>query len=220
MAALSCCLWWFLGGVLLGWLANWLLGWLWGGGGRGAGGGDASTPRAPSVHAPPASAPQASAGATARVDAALTIDHSEAPAPPSAIHHLLTPAHASALHRLITTPAAATTPYLAPTEMHMSSAAASRHATSSGGTPDDLTIIEGIGPKIAELLRQHGVETFAALAAMAPAALQAILDKGGSRFRMAVPDTWPEQALLAGQARWSELKALQETMRAGIRPES
>ncbi len=83
--------------------------------------------------------------------------------------------------------------------------------------PDDLKIIEGIGPKISGLLRAGGIETFAGLARSAPSAIQAILDQAGSSFRMANPATWPEQAGLAATNQWVALKALQERLTAGNR---
>jgi hypothetical protein len=82
---------------------------------------------------------------------------------------------------------------------------------------DELEIIEGIGPKIAELLRASGVTTFMALANMLPAQIQDILDKGGGNFKLARPDTWPEQADLAAHNRWQALKALQQVLVAGNR---
>jgi predicted flap endonuclease-1-like 5' DNA nuclease len=62
--------------------------------------------------------------------------------------------------------------------------------------PDDLEVVEGIGPKIAQLLRQHGITTFVQLATASPAEILAILEKGGPNFRIANPGTWPEQAVL------------------------
>jgi predicted flap endonuclease-1-like 5' DNA nuclease len=56
---------------------------------------------------------------------------------------------------------------------------------------DDLLIVEGIGPKISELLNQNGIYTFAQLAGTSIERLRAILDAGGSRFRIADPGTWP-----------------------------
>lgn len=82
---------------------------------------------------------------------------------------------------------------------------------------DDLGIIEGIGPTIAERLRADGLDTFAALARTAPAAIQAILDKAGPSFRMANPATWPEQSGLAASDQWQALKALQDRLNAGNR---
>jgi predicted flap endonuclease-1-like 5' DNA nuclease len=82
---------------------------------------------------------------------------------------------------------------------------------------DDLEIIEGIGPKIAQLLRDAGVNTFAALSRMTPAQIQPILDKAGAHFKLADPATWPEQAGLAASNRWGELKALQDALDGGKR---
>ena len=46
------------------------------------------------------------------------------------------------------------------------------------GEPDDLTLIEGIGPKINALLNQNGVYTFAQLAATSVERLRSILELG------------------------------------------
>jgi predicted flap endonuclease-1-like 5' DNA nuclease len=81
--------------------------------------------------------------------------------------------------------------------------------------PDDLLIVEGIGPKISDLLNQNGIFTFAQLATTSVERLRAILDAGGSRFRIADPGTWPTQALLAREGYMDALKALQGTLRAG-----
>jgi len=83
--------------------------------------------------------------------------------------------------------------------------------------PDNLEIIEGIGPSIAHLMRSSGVNTFAKLAGMSIAGLQAILDKGGPRFRVANPQTWAEQAALAVANRWADLRRLQDALDAGLR---
>jgi predicted flap endonuclease-1-like 5' DNA nuclease len=82
---------------------------------------------------------------------------------------------------------------------------------------DDLEIVEGIGPKIAELLHADGVKTFAQLAAMTPAQIQPLLDKAGPNFKLANPETWPDQADLAARNRWTALKAMQDGLTAGIR---
>ena len=81
----------------------------------------------------------------------------------------------------------------------------------------DLTVVEGIGPKAAELLRAHGIDGFAALAASGAHELREILDQGGPNFRLTNPDDWPQQARLAADNRWAELKALQRA-RVGNAP--
>ncbi len=81
--------------------------------------------------------------------------------------------------------------------------------------PDDLEIVEGIGPKIAQLLRQHAVTTFVQLASASPAEIAAILEKGGPDFRIANPGTWPEQAGHCVRNDWAGLKRLQDRLTAG-----
>lgn len=82
---------------------------------------------------------------------------------------------------------------------------------------EDLTIIEGIGPKIEELLRAHGIEGFDQLARLGEQDLLDILDRGGPSFRFTHPGHWPPQAALAADNRWKDLKRLQEEMVEGIR---
>ena len=81
--------------------------------------------------------------------------------------------------------------------------------------PDDLEIVEGIGPKISQLLRQHGIATFVQLASASPAEISAILQKGGPDFRIANPGTWPEQAGHCVRNDWAGLKKLQDRLTAG-----
>jgi predicted flap endonuclease-1-like 5' DNA nuclease len=67
-------------------------------------------------------------------------------------------------------------------------------ATKSAGV-DDLTRIKGIGPKIAGILNEVGIETYAALATTDAAQLQAALDAAGPRYsRLADPASWVAQA--------------------------
>lgn len=79
--------------------------------------------------------------------------------------------------------------------------------------PDDLAIIEGIGPKIAEVLQAAGITTFNQLAATDTDRLRDILQKGG--IRLADPSTWAEQARLAAAGDQAGLKALQDRLNAG-----
>lgn len=82
-------------------------------------------------------------------------------------------------------------------------------------TPDDLKIIEGIGPKIAELLAQHGIATFAALADASAEQLRALLLAAGRRFAVSDPTTWPAQATLAATGDMEALKAMQADLKGG-----
>lgn len=93
--------------------------------------------------------------------------------------------------------------------------AAARAAGFAVRGPDDLEIIEGIGPKIAQLLHAAGVHTFAELAAMTPAQIQPLLDAAGPNYRIANPQTWPDQSALAAANRWAELKTMQDNLTAG-----
>jgi len=81
----------------------------------------------------------------------------------------------------------------------------------------DLEVVEGIGPTIAELLRNRGLGTFGALSRTSPGTLREILDSHGPAYRIADPSTWPEQARLAADGRWDELKSLQDSLNAGRR---
>ena len=44
-----------------------------------------------------------------------------------------------------------------------------------------------------------------------------MLNAAGPAFKLAKPDTWPEQADLAARNRWQSLKALQDVLNAGNR---
>lgn len=83
---------------------------------------------------------------------------------------------------------------------------------------DDLTIIEGIGPKIGDLLHAGGIRSFAELGAQRVETLVDILDRGGASFRLANPESWPLQAQLAADNQWKELKRLQREMIGGLPP--
>ncbi len=82
---------------------------------------------------------------------------------------------------------------------------------------NDLTIVEGIGPKINELFHSNGIKTFAELANTTEAQMRTILDAGGSRFRIANPSTWAQQAALAAENKWAELKKLQDKLSGGVK---
>ena len=85
---------------------------------------------------------------------------------------------------------------------------------------NDLQIVEGIGPKIAGLLNKAGINSWKELANTDINALQDILDAGGEDFQMANPTTWAEQATLADQGNWKELKSYQDFLEGGVAPSS
>lgn len=90
-----------------------------------------------------------------------------------------------------------------------------KKTTSKG---DDLKKIEGIGPKIAELLVDAGIISFKDLSGTSVESLSNILSEAGSRYAAHNPTTWPEQAALAAADKWDELKELQDKLNGG-RPE-
>ena len=80
---------------------------------------------------------------------------------------------------------------------------------------DDLTKIEGIGPKIAELLNKDGIHTFKQLAAAKTSRLQKILSDAGPRYQMHNPGSWPRQSGLAADGKWVALDKLQKELDGG-----
>ncbi|WP_027880837.1 MULTISPECIES: 50S ribosomal protein L21 [Mesoflavibacter] len=86
-------------------------------------------------------------------------------------------------------------------------------AKKSTAKADDLKKIEGIGPKIAETLVEAGIATYADLAKAKPAKISEIIE--GVRGNH-VPDTWPQQAQLAADGKWDELKELQDKLDGGV----
>ena len=75
--------------------------------------------------------------------------------------------------------------------------------------------IEGIGPKISQLLIDAGIPTFAKLAVASQTRLKKILADAGNRYKMHNPGTWPQQAKLAKMGKWAELKKLQDDLNGG-----
>lgn len=83
------------------------------------------------------------------------------------------------------------------------------------GKADDLTKIEGIGKKIAELLVAANLVSFQDLAKATPKKLAAILEAAGNKFKVHDPATWPKQAKLAAADKWDALKTLQKELKGG-----
>jgi predicted flap endonuclease-1-like 5' DNA nuclease len=79
----------------------------------------------------------------------------------------------------------------------------------------DLTVIEGIGPKTRDLLIEASIVNYAQLAGTPVERLQEILTAAGSRFRLRDPTTWPAQARLAAEKKGDELQALQNRLSGG-----
>jgi large subunit ribosomal protein L21 len=81
---------------------------------------------------------------------------------------------------------------------------------------DDLKKIEGVGPKASEAMVAAGMDTFAKVAKATPEQIAKILTEASSTLAHLTPDTWPEQAQLAADGKWDELKELQDKLDGGI----
>lgn len=79
--------------------------------------------------------------------------------------------------------------------------------------PDDLTSIEGIGPKVAKLLEGIGITTFQQLAVSDLGKLREALD--GAGYKYMEPAGWVEQAALAAKGDAEGLQKLQDTLKGG-----
>lgn len=80
---------------------------------------------------------------------------------------------------------------------------------------DDLVSLEGIGPKVAQLLAGIGITSFAGLAEADLGKLRKILD--GAGYKYMEPAGWVDQAKLAAKGDTEGLKKLQETLKGGRR---
>lgn len=87
-------------------------------------------------------------------------------------------------------------------------------AAPSSAEPDDLTLIEGIGPYYRDILHAAGVASFEALSKLDPKTIEQIAKDAGAR-RAASMATWPQQAALAAKGDWAGLDALQSSLTAG-----
>lgn len=81
---------------------------------------------------------------------------------------------------------------------------------------DDLTVVEGIGPKISQLLIADGIETFRQLEKTEVNVIQKILDEAGPSYKLAKPESWPKQAGLCVEQDWKELKEYQDRLFNGV----
>jgi predicted flap endonuclease-1-like 5' DNA nuclease len=95
-------------------------------------------------------------------------------------------------------------------------AVASAAVSSIGSThKDDLKKLEGIGPKLEQILNAAGIQNFEQLAAMTPDRIKPILEAAGNQFRMHDPKSWPYQAELAAKGEWERLKEYQHLLIGG-----
>lgn len=71
---------------------------------------------------------------------------------------------------------------------------------------DDLKKINGIGPKVAEILAAGGYGTFQQVAQANVEDLKQVLETAGTRYKKFDPAPWVEQAKLAAVGNWEGLK--------------
>ncbi len=78
---------------------------------------------------------------------------------------------------------------------------------------EDLTKIEGIGPKIAQVLADNDIATFAQLADTDTDKVREILTT--QKLAQHDPETWSKQAEMARDAKWDELTTWQDKLKGG-----
>lgn len=97
-------------------------------------------------------------------------------------------------------------------EVHETHETHEAHAPVSAAA-DDLTTLEGIGPKVAKVLAGIGITSFASLAKADLGALRTALDAAGYKYME--PAGWVEQAALAAKGDFENLKKLQNSLKGG-----
>jgi predicted flap endonuclease-1-like 5' DNA nuclease len=80
---------------------------------------------------------------------------------------------------------------------------------------NDLTIIEGIGPKVAKILYDKGVKNFKTLIASPVEDIKTWLKE--NKLQFIDPTTWAEQAKLADEGKMVEFEDLKKTLKASKR---
>ena len=81
-----------------------------------------------------------------------------------------------------------------------------------GFRPDNLKVVDGIGPKIESILKENEINTLADLADQSVDDLKGMLEQAGNRYKIHDPSSWPQQAALARDGQWSDLKAIQDAL--------
>jgi predicted flap endonuclease-1-like 5' DNA nuclease len=86
-------------------------------------------------------------------------------------------------------------------------------ATVKTSVTDDLTVLEGIGSKVAKVLAGIDISTFESLAKADYGKVKAALDAAGYKYMD--PAGWIEQAALAEKGDTEGLKKLQDSLKGG-----
>jgi len=80
---------------------------------------------------------------------------------------------------------------------------------------NDFTLIEGVGPRIAQLLVDRGITTWWALANSDVELLRSVLREAGPKFQVHDPRSWPQQARLLAFGEWEKFLTLAAALRYG-----
>ncbi len=81
---------------------------------------------------------------------------------------------------------------------------------------NDLTVVEGIGPKIQELFHSFNIKTWKDLSETSVERCKEILATKGDSYLIHKPGTWPRQADMAYKGKWKELKEWQDVLKGGV----
>jgi predicted flap endonuclease-1-like 5' DNA nuclease len=88
-------------------------------------------------------------------------------------------------------------------------------AKAKTGKGDDLKKIEGVGPKIEQLLNADGVNTYKDVIGSGAEKIKEILMKAGPQYKVHDPSTWGEQSKLAMEEKWDQLHEMQAQLKGG-----
>ena len=94
-------------------------------------------------------------------------------------------------------------------------AAAAKAALGKTVKQDDLKLVEGIGPKIESMFKAGGIKTWQALSNASVADCQKVLDGGGNRYKIHDPASWPMQAKMCYEGKWTALAKWQDEHKHG-----
>jgi predicted flap endonuclease-1-like 5' DNA nuclease len=79
----------------------------------------------------------------------------------------------------------------------------------------DLKVIEGVGPKIEQILKAAGIQNWEDLAEADIEKMEELLKQAGKDYHMHDPSTWPQQAQLAVNSQWEMLREYQDFLIGG-----
>ena len=100
-------------------------------------------------------------------------------------------------------------------DTHNKSSHQSKRDSKNSEQKDNLKLIEGIGPKIEEVLNNANILTFNDLKQSNRDLLKSVLTEAGSQYRMHEPETWPIQAEMAHNKNWDKLEEYQQFLTGG-----